>query len=215
MLIAHCQYEAILGVTGRALGRFLLVTIPGLVVEQLVASVLIVPKHSSSSRSSPSTAMLGLKLYLAGLGVQKVLVVYMSAVTFVLIGRLKAEDIVGSRTKTTAVQSQTSTKWPLTMWPLIFSFAAIATRVAYRIVELSGVVTGHLLVLMHHEVFFYAFECLPVLAVLGVWAILGFEGLPDHPHLNTRSSGPYLYQEIHGELENYHDTQTESGDIGR
>jgi hypothetical protein len=58
-----------IGFTPNILSWILAVVVPLLTLEQFIASVLIAPKHKSSTdRKSPDTAMLGLKLYLIGIG---------------------------------------------------------------------------------------------------------------------------------------------------
>ncbi|KAF2439296.1 hypothetical protein P171DRAFT_421748 [Karstenula rhodostoma CBS 690.94] len=201
LITAYRQDEKLLGVTGGVLSRVLLVTIPFLAIEQLVASVLIAPKHRSSpSGSGSSTAIIGLKFYLVGIGVQEVLVVYVSIIAILLHKKLRDNEVVDLRAKATYVSSQLSNKCRSTIYSLIFSLAAIFTRVAYRLIELSGIFTGHLLVLMHNEIFFYTLECLPVLAALGVWTIVGFEDLLKQTSLNSIPVGTYAYHEIGGEL---------------
>jgi hypothetical protein len=202
---AFYQDERLLGVTNRVLSRALKVSIPLLVVEQLVASVLIAPKHrSSSSGSSSSTAMLGLKFYLVGIAVQEVIVVYIFILTILLHERLRDSEVECPSIKVTDASDKALKIWWSTFYALIFSLAAISIRIAYRLVELSGVFTGYLLVLMHNEVFFYILECMPILAAVGVWTVVGSEGLLDHGFLDAAPTDAYNYHEVSGELAEDH-----------
>ncbi|KAF9729580.1 hypothetical protein PMIN03_006334 [Paraphaeosphaeria minitans] len=208
IVTASCQDEKIVGVTGQVLSRALLLTIPLLAIEQLTASVFIAPKHRvSSSGSGSSTAMLGLKLYLVGIGVQEVLVVYVSIIAVSLFKKLGANEAADLRAKMTDGLSQPSNRWRSTMYSLIFSLAAIGIRIAYRLIELSGIFTGYLLVLMQNEIFFYTLECLPVLAALGVWTVVGFEDMIDN--LDTMPVGTHIYHELSGVPEEGHSVPLE------
>lgn len=210
LVTTYCHHQTIVGVTGHVLGRALLVTIPFLAIEQLIASILIAPKHQSSPPdTSSSTAVLGLKLYLGGLGVQEIIVIYVSVITILLYKKVRNEAM-DLRAKTTGISNQLSNKWRSTFYSLIFSLATINTRIAYRLVELSGIFTGYLQVLMHNEIYFYALECLPVLAALGVWTVVGFEDVVDR---RTTSVAAYTYHEISGETAEDEGTQLEIADV--
>ncbi|OAG00048.1 uncharacterized protein CC84DRAFT_1209746 [Paraphaeosphaeria sporulosa] len=217
LMTAYCQDGKVVGVTGRFLARALLITIPLTAIEQLVASILIAPKHRASSPGrSSSTAILGLKLYLIGIGIQEVLVVYALIIAILVSMKFGDNETVETRAKMTHTSSQLLKKWRSMMYALIFSLTAIGARIAYRLIELSGVFTGYLLVLMHNEIFFYSLDCLPALAALGIWAIVGFEDVLDHPSLNTMPIGAYAYHELNLELEMDHDnvSSTIPGDKG-
>jgi hypothetical protein len=193
--------EKLVGITDQALPRGLLVVIPLLAVEQLIASVLIVPKHRPSpSKEASKTAMLGLQLYLVGIGIQEVIVLYTSVLAVILHRKLTNKEIPNPQAMTTDPFDQASPKWRSISYALLFSLGALTTRIAYRLVELSGFFTGHLLMLAHHEVFFYTLECLPVLAALGVWAVVDTEGLLDQRSSGSKFVGAYSYHEISGVL---------------
>jgi hypothetical protein len=180
-----------------ALTRGLVAAIPLLAIEQVVASALIAPKHRPSSFGRhQDNAMLGLQLYLVGIGIHEVIVAYTSALSVMLHRRLTTTEIKGQQTPAIDLSKHALTRWRPLSCALLFSLGAIFTRIAYRLVELSGLFTGFLLGLAHYEVFFYTFECLPVLAALGVWAIVDTEGLLDHgPPIGTLT-GPYSYHEV-------------------
>jgi hypothetical protein len=184
-------------ITDTTLTRGLVVVVPFLVVEQVVASMPIAPKHRpSSSNQHHDTAMLGLQLYLVGIGIQEVIAAYTFALAVILHRRLTTTEVKGQHTTVIDLPNHALTRWRSLSCTLLLSLGAIFTRIAYRLVELSGLFTGFLLGLAHYEVFFYTFECLPVLAALGVWAIVDTEGLLDHgPSIGTLT-GPYSYHEV-------------------
>jgi hypothetical protein len=49
---------------------------------------------------------------------------------------------------------------------------------------------------MHNEVFFYTLECLPVLAALGVWALVDTQDLLNEQLLHGASGDAYRYHEV-------------------
>jgi hypothetical protein len=190
--------ETVMGLTLWALSRIVFGVIVLLAAEQIIASALIAPKNRSSiSGKSRDTTMLGLQLYLISIGIQEVL---LAGTTFLAIkldknmrdneakrgqNRLSDEILPGSRSMSYA---------------LIFSLAAIATRTTYRLIELSGIFTGYMLVLMHNEVFFYTLECLPVLAALGVWALVETHGLLDQRLSDSARDHAYSYHALSDRL---------------
>jgi len=201
LMRASCSDEMPVGVTEQALSRCLLVILPLLAIEQLIASLLIVPKHQPSySRGASDTAMLGLRLYLVGIGIQEVIVVYTSALTVILHRSLTNREVEKNQTTTTDPSDQASKRWRSILHALLFSLGAISTRIFYRLVELSGFFTGYLLVLAHNEVFFYTFECLPVLTALGVWAMVDTEDLLGEQTLESTPVGDYRYYRVSREL---------------
>ncbi|KAF2025188.1 hypothetical protein EK21DRAFT_93450 [Setomelanomma holmii] len=190
--------EKFAGLAARALSRILFVVIPLLAAEQVFASVLIAPKHRpSASRASSNTAMLGLKLYLVGIGFQEVIVVYTCYLAVML--HRTSNDHTHDRSHTSS--QKTSFDWRSASYALLFSLVAISIRIIYRLVELSGIFTGYLLVLMHKEVFFYTLECLPILAALGVWTFVDMQGWLDQPSSIRAPNAAYRYHEVSGELE--------------
>jgi hypothetical protein len=190
--------EKVFGLTHQALSRVFLVVISLLTAEQFIASVLIAPKHRfSAPRKSPDTAMLGLKLYLLGIGVQEIIVAYTILLAFKFVRNTGGSEAEYPQNK---ASDETSPKWRVISYSLILSLAAIATRIAYRLVELSGIFTGYLLVLMHNEVFFYVLECLPVLFALGVWTFVDTQGLLDLRLSSNAPGDAYSYHEIGREL---------------
>lgn len=167
--ISTAEYDRSGGLTRRGLTRLLILTVPPLAAEQLIAAVLIAPRHRPSAQTdwkSTDTAMLGLQLYLAGIGVQGLLVLYTFAPAVALYRKLRTgKDTVSCRRVCQA---------------FFFSQTAIFLRVAYRLIELSSFFTGYLRFLAHHEVFFYTMECLPVLAGLGVWTFVCLDHVLDN-----------------------------------
>jgi hypothetical protein len=205
LMKAFCQDERLFGITNDVLSQALKFTMPLLAIEQFVASVLIAPKQQSSyPGSSSSTAVLGLELYLAGIAVQEIIVVYIFILAILVYKRFRDSEVEFSNVKTTAASSKASKRWCSTFYALFFSVAAIWTRIAYRLIELSGVFTGYLLVLMHNEVYFYTLECLPILAAVGVWLVAGSEGLLYQGSLDAVPTGAYTYHEVSGELAEDH-----------
>jgi hypothetical protein len=199
------------GFIPHTLSWILAVVVPLLTLEQSIASVLIAPKHKSTTdRKSPETAMLGLKLYLIGIGIQELLV----GCTIVLAVKTN-RNIGNSKGEHTPRKSfdQVSPTWRSISYALLFSLAALATRIAYRLVELSGIFTGYLLVLMHNEVFFYTLECLPVLAALGVWTCVDTQSLSDEQSSNCAPGDAYSYHEVDGELVNGETILLERGSV--
>jgi hypothetical protein len=188
-----------MGVTCKALSCGLLVVIPLLAVEQLIASVLIAPKHRpSSSRNSSNNTMFGLQLYLGGIGVQGLIVVYTLVLAVIILRKPKDREIQSARTTTTVPSSLAWTRPRWTSYALVFSLGALLTRIVYRLVELSGFFTGYLLFLAHHEIFFYTLECLPVSAALGIWPILNTEVLINDQPSCSSPVGAYSYHELRG-----------------
>lgn len=141
--------------------------------------------------------MLGLKLYLIGIGIQEAIVVYTLALAVVIQRGLKTEGI-NHPTATKASDQRLIRLFPIS-YGLFFSIGAISIRNAYRLIELSAVFTGYLLALMHNEIFFYTLECFPTLAALGVWLIVDTEGLLNHASADSRPGIAYRYHEIGGE----------------
>lgn len=149
------------GLTGKILERSLVVALAFLAIEQLVASVLIAPRDRKSfSKSSSNHAMLGIELYLGGVGVQFLVMMY--TLFRALAVRKKATEQVPRDDRVAK---------SMKFW--ILSLISLLTRTAYRLVELSSFSTGYLLFLAHSEVYFYAFECLPILVALGIWLLAG------------------------------------------
>jgi hypothetical protein len=182
--------EKPMGVTSKAISRALHIVVPVLAFEQLIASVLIAPKRRPSpSRKSTDHAMLGLQLYLGGIGVQELVVLYILALAIVLLKRFK--DRENQRTVEPSSQA-----WRSIPDALVFSLATLFTRIAYRLTELSGFFTGYMLFLAHHEVFFYTLECLPVLAALGVWSVVDTEVLLDEHSSTSSFVDGYDYHEL-------------------
>jgi hypothetical protein len=182
-------------ITRKALSRGLIVIVPLLALEQLVASILIAPKrHPSSSRNTTDHAMLGLQLYLGGIGIQEVVVVYTLALAIILLRKSKDRENQSARRMT----MDPWTKQRSISYALIFSLVALSTRIAYRLVELSGIFTGYLHFLAHNEVFFYTLECLPVLAALGVWTVVNTDALLDEHGSRSSSVAAYDYHELRG-----------------
>ncbi|KAJ4291606.1 hypothetical protein N0V90_009501 [Kalmusia sp. IMI 367209] len=193
--------EKPVGVTDKVLSWCLSILIPLLTVEQLIASVLIAPKRQLSlSRGDVNTTMLGLQLYLVGIGIQEVLVVYTSALAISLNRELRDREVENALAMRIRPYDQASTRWRSISYALVFSLVAILTRIAYRLIELSGFFTGYLLVLAHNEVFFYAIECLPILAALGVWVIVDIESQLDQQSSSGTPIGAYSYHEVGSEL---------------
>jgi hypothetical protein len=170
----------LLGITPKTLFRGLIVAIPLLAVEQLCASMLIAPKHRPSHfNNTPNHAMLGVQLYLVGIGLQGLLMVYALALTVALQKKDAGRD----------------TKDPqhtITTYTLIISLVSLLMRTVYRLVELSAFFTGYMQFLAHSEVYFYAFECMPVLTALGIWMLMGSNEI----FLGSSSRGVYGYQEL-------------------
>jgi hypothetical protein len=123
--------------------------------------------------------MLGVQFYLVGIGLQGLVMVYVLALTVAL---QKKDD--GRDTK--RFQHTTIT------YTLIISLVALLMRTAYRLVELSAFSTGYLQFLAHCEVYFYAFECMPVLTALGIWMLVGSTEV----FLGSSTRGAYGYHEL-------------------
>jgi hypothetical protein len=195
MMRAFFPDEKLVGVTDQSFSWGLLVAIPLLAVEQLIASVLIAPKRPPSN-----TATLGLQLYLLGIGIQEVIVVYTSVLAVILHRKLTAREAPNPQAITNDPSDSASTKWRSISYALLFSLGAILARIAYRLIELSGLFLGYMQFLAHNEVFFYTLECLPVLAAVGVWAIVDTELLLDQQYSDRTPVGAYRYYEVSGEL---------------
>ncbi|KAH7070242.1 hypothetical protein FB567DRAFT_216965 [Paraphoma chrysanthemicola] len=194
--------ENLAGVKVQDISRCLFIVIPLLAVEQLIASILIAPKHRPSpSRQDTSTAILGLKLYLVGIGIQGIIVISTIFLALVLHRRNRDREIETYEVKEreSSDDCRSLHTWRLAVYALLFSLAAIATRITYRLVELSGIFTGYLPVLIHKEIFFYTLECLPVLAAVGVWTCVDGSCLEDWSSTST-AVGADGYHEISGEL---------------
>lgn len=170
--------EALSGLTREALRRSLAVVITLLAVEQLAASVLIAPKGNSSDH-----AMLGVELYLGGIGLQGLVMITTLALAIALRKKLTDRANKSSRPVTILVS-------------LTFSLVFLLVRTTYRLFELSAFFTGHLQFLAHSEVYFYAFECLPVLIALGIWLFVEVDELSAYPPDDN-----HTYHELHVEPE--------------
>jgi hypothetical protein len=211
MTISFSPKEKVIGLTPQVLSWVLTVVLPLLILEQFIASVLIAPKHNSSiSRKSPDTAMLGLKLYLLGIGIQEILV----GCTILLV--VKINRHTGGR-KVDCPRSNPSDdvqpKRRSISHALTFSLAAIAIRIAYRLIELSGIFTGYLLILMHNETFFYTLECLPVLAAMGIWTLVDTRNLLNEQLLESAPGDAYSYHEVRREPQDSEAILLESGNM--
>lgn len=188
--------EKSFGISHHALSRGLFATIAVLTVEQLIASVLIAPKNS---RGFNGTAILGLKLYLVGIGIQAVIVLYTLALAATSHRNLQdSKETQDSQEMVTSSHDQSSAQWRPVFYALLFSLGAILTRTAYRLVELSGLLVGHFQVLAHHEVFFYTLECLPVLAALAIWVVTDARDVLDQSPLPSTSTAAYSYHAVGG-----------------
>jgi hypothetical protein len=134
-------------------------------IEQLVASVMIAPKHRKSfSDHLPNHAMLGVELYLGGIGLQFLVMVYSLVLTIALQRKITDRDVKGRQRITVLTIS-------------MFSLISLLARTTYRLIELSSFSTGYLLFLAHSEVYFYTFECSPVLIALGICLFVGIDDL--------------------------------------
>ena len=179
-------------VTSKTLSRALFIIVPILTIEQLIASILIAPKRRPLVlRKSTDHAMLGLQLYLGGIGVQELVVVFTLVLAVILLR--KSKDRESRRTTEPSGQA-----WRSMPYALVFSLITLLTRIAYRLIELSGFFTGYMTFLAHHEIFFYTLECLPVLAALGVWTIVNMEVLLDEDPASGSLTGRYDYHELRG-----------------
>lgn len=182
------------GISHRGLARGLAVAVAALAVEQLIASVLIAPKNPKGFND---TALLGLKLYVVGIGIQAVIVVYALALAATCHRNLQnSKGAQDPRAMMTSSQDQPSAQWRSASYALLFSLGAILTRTAYRLVELSGLLVGRFQVLAHHEVFFYTLECLPVLAALAVWVVTDARGVLDQCPSAGTSAAAYSYHAV-------------------
>ncbi|KAF1970901.1 hypothetical protein BU23DRAFT_201500 [Bimuria novae-zelandiae CBS 107.79] len=191
MIRTSFPHSPLLGLTPQTLSRFLLTLTPLLAVSHLIAAVLIAPKHRPSpSRPSSPTAMLGLQLYLVGIGIHEVLVGYTFAVSVLLFRKFTTTEV----TKT--VPSMMGANRCGVLYVLLFSLAGVLVRIAYRLVELSAFFTGYFRGLAHREVFFYALECGPVLAALGVWVLVDAERVLETGSAGSMGGGGYEYHEI-------------------
>ncbi|KAH7078112.1 hypothetical protein BKA63DRAFT_279754 [Paraphoma chrysanthemicola] len=202
MMTANLLDEKLVGVKVHGISRCLFIVVPLLAAEQFIASILIAPKHRPSpSRRSTSTALLGLKLYIIGIGIQGVIVVGTILLALVLNrrNRDREPEVYEVKSRESSDECRLLPTWHSASFALLFSLAAIATRITYRVVELSGIFTGYLPVLIHKEVFFYTFECLPVLAAVGVWTCVDGDFLGDWSSISA-AVGSHGYHEISGEL---------------
>jgi hypothetical protein len=211
MTVSFSLEEKTVGLTPQILSWVLAVVLPLLTLEQFIASVLIAPKHNpSTSRKSPDTAMLGLKLYLLGICIQELLVGY------TIFLAVKISKHTGGRKvdyPLSNLSNDVQPEWRSISYALIFSLAAIAIRIAYRLIELSGIFTGYLLILMHNEVFFYTLECLPVLAAIGIWTLVDTQNLLNEQFSDSASGDAYSYYEVGRESLDVEAILLESGDM--
>lgn len=195
--------QKLVGTTSDALAKSFRFAIPLLATEQLVASILIAPKHLPSPALGPpsSTAMLGVKLYLFGTGLQQLAMLYALVLALLLHRALSKTPPRKSNLDVEHDDDESGPDWRPLSRALLFSLAALSTRGLYRLVELSAYFTDFMPFLARHEVFFYALECLPALAALGIWAVVHAEKRLDEGCGRGDSAGAYAYSyhELHGE----------------
>ena len=200
--------ETSAGISSPTLYVFM-ITFPPLTLVFLIAAILIAPKHLPSPERGPpsSTAMLGIKLYLGGLGIQ-----FIMLLAALILATLLHKKTIENRPPPSLQMERAETggeqgkKLRKVSYALLFSLLAIDTRTVYRLVELSAFFTGFAKDLAHHEVYFYALECAPVLAAVGVWTVVDTQCLFLEGSDVTRTRPEYVYQEVSGE-------EREEGDV--
>ncbi|CAI6332875.1 unnamed protein product [Periconia digitata] len=182
------------------LSRGFLFATTNILAEQLIASILIVPKRKpTASRGASETAMLGLTLYLAGISIQALMLTYAIILAFISHKRLGGRGFAPNSARLIHGSVHQSLRRS-TSYAMLFSLSSISLRTAYRIIELSGLLSGTLLFLAHNEFFFYAFECLPVLAAIGTWAVVDIGTLLNCELSDSSQIRTYKYQQVGEEL---------------
>ena len=209
VLIVYCVVDT--GLSCIVLGRLIAVVLPGqsemfsrmyrvavpfIFLIQLVAAVLIIPKHVPSSTSSAApTAMIGIKWYMFGLVLHLFLHLFAVALASLVYRRLPKQSQSLSSSKETDSECEAWKTRRRVLYTVLFSLGAVTIRVVYRLVELGGLLNGYLTSLASNELYFYALECVPVVIGAGTWAVVA-EG----PSLLAgKKEGDYVYEEVSGE----------------
>lgn len=181
---------------GEMFSRMYRLAVPFIFLIQLVAAVLIIPKHVPSSTSSAApTAMIGIKWYMFGLVLHLILHLFAVALASFTYKRLPEQ---GSSLRSNRVIDSGCEAWKTrrrVLYAVLFSLGAVTIRVVYRLVELGGLLNGYLTSLASNELYFYALECAPVVVGAGTWAVVA-EG---PSLLGGKKEGDYVYEEVSGE----------------
>ena len=177
--------------------RILLLAPPPLFLLQLLAAIMIIPKHRPTPTTpSAPTAMLGIKWYLFGLALHLALLIFALTLAVLIYRRLSEQRPLPNSNQETDAEVVVWKARRRVLFAVLFSLGAVTTRVVYRLVELSGLLNGHLTSLASNEVYFYALECAPVLVGVAVWAVV--EARPGV--LEGKIKGDYVYEEVSGEI---------------
>lgn len=98
--------------------------------------------------------MLGIQLYLTGIALQGLGIIY----TLLVLIQATYRNVFNRDIQHNSI-----------LYALLSSLTLILLRTTYRLIELSAFFTGSMRFLAHSEVYFNALECAPVLLALGVW----------------------------------------------
>lgn len=128
---------------------------------QLAGGVLVGPLNH------PEIQMKAITIYMFGIGLQQLII--LGVLVFIIKFHLTSEPRKGIRTL---------------LYALYLSLAAISIRVLFRLIEFSGGF-GVDNKLVHSEMYFYGFEAVPMLFVLGLWCVC-------HPGKYLRGPGSEL-----------------------
>ncbi|CAK5272339.1 unnamed protein product [Mycena citricolor] len=141
--------KKIAGVSARRLSLiFVLLDITAFLMQATGGSMI--------SGSDPSSALLGIHIYMGGIGLQEIFVLGFT-------GLVIRFHIVMKRL-TDGGMTSASWKWPLYL--TYMSLSLITIRIIYRLVEFSSGLDSPI---TEHEAFFYVLDALPMLSVIFAW----------------------------------------------
>lgn len=112
---------------------------------------------SGGPQEDPATIMLGIHIYMAGIGLQEFFILVFVFLATKFHRRMCAIDRSGQGTHEPG-------KWKALLYALYSSLFLISVRIIYRLVQYSGGVES---TIPTHEAYFYCFEALPM--VIAVW----------------------------------------------
>jgi RTA1 like protein len=127
-------------------------------VVQAVGGLMATPGASASTMED------GLHIYMGGIGLQQLFIFCF------LILAIQFHRQILQLEKSGALQGE-KTRWKWLLYSLYFSLTAITVRIIYRLIEYSSG-AGLNNPITTHEWFMYAFDAVPMLFALGIWAVI-------------------------------------------
>ncbi|KAF8146721.1 RTA-like protein [Mycena galopus ATCC 62051] len=110
------------------------------------------------SSDNPKTALLGIHIYMGGIGLQQSFVLCFISLVIRFHYKMKRLTAAGAA----------STQWQRPLYVLYTSLALITLRIVFRLIEFSSGVYSPITM---HEAPFYCLEALPMFAALVLWNI--------------------------------------------